>query len=273
MKDLLAAAVLVLSGPAFFLAVQANPSQHFGIGRWDRAWLGDERDFYPPSRMEGPFRRPDGTVEVKDFVGRLTKKRASLELPYHALRSPLVIRVRCHRFGLEGTVSLAVNGEPIDDFVFVESSYPWGGIKAVIPQEVAERGPLSIHLATEGGEAPPSHLPSDLGVGLDFVEVTPLSEAVVLLPTARQWIGWFLFLISGYVFFRFLSLGPWARVGGVVALAVSLLAAAVLFPTIVSRAVTVAWLAFPACMLLLWMVELAARGFSIRREIQKQEHE
>jgi hypothetical protein len=93
LKNLLAAAVLVLSGPAFFLAVQANPSQHFGIGRWDRAWLCDEEDF-PPSRMEGPFRHPDGTVEVKDFVAGLTKKRASLTLPYHALRSPVEIRVR-----------------------------------------------------------------------------------------------------------------------------------------------------------------------------------
>lgn len=273
MKDLLAAAVLVLSGPALFLAVQANPSQHFGIGRWDRAWLADERDFYPPSRMEGPFRRPDGVVEVKDFVGRLTRKRASLQLPYYARRSPIEIRIRCHRFGLEGTVSLAVNGEPIGDFVFVKSSYPWDGIKAVIPQEVAERGPLAIDLVTEGGETPPSHLPSDLGVGLDFVEVTPLSEGVILLPTARQWIGWFLFLLSGYLFFRFLNLGPRARVVAVLALAVSLTAATVVVPTIVSRAITLAWLAFPACMLLLRMAGLADEWFPIGRKVQDQEHE
>jgi len=271
--ELLAAAVLVLSGPAFFLAVQANPSQHFGIGRWDRAWLADEEDFYPPSRMEGPFRHPDGTVEVKDFVGRLTKKRASLQLPYHALGSPVEIRVRCHRFGLEGTVFLAVNGEPVDDFVFAKTSYPWGGIKAVIPQAIAERGPLSIDLVTEGGKAPPSHLPSDLGVGLDFVEVTPLSEGVLLLPTPRQWIGWFLFLLSGYLFFRFLKLGPWARVGAVLALAVCLTAGTLVFPTILSRALTLAWLVLPACMLLLWMAELADEWFPIRREIQEQEHE
>ena len=267
MKELLAAVVLVLSGPAFFLAVQANPSQHFGIGRWDRPWLADEEDFYPPSRMEGPFRHPDGAVEVKDFVGRLTKKHARLQLPYHAVRSPVEIRVRCHRFGLEGTVSLVVNGEPIDDFVFVKSSYPWGGIKAVIPQAIAERGPLSIDLVTEDGEAPPSHLPSDLGVGLDFVEVTPLSEGVVLLPSARQWIGWFLFLLSGYLFFRFLEFGPRARVVAVLALAVSLTAATVFFPEIVSRAVTVAWLAFPGCMLLLRMAEVASERFPIGHEI------
>ena len=267
MKELLAAVVLVLSGPAFFLAVQANPSQHFGIGRWDRPWLADEEDFYPPSRMEGPFRHPDGTVEVKDFVGRLTKKHARLQLPYHAVRSPVEIRVRCHRFGLEGTVSLVVNGEPIDDFVFVKSSYPWGGIKAVIPQAIAERGPLSIDLVTEDGEAPPSHLPSDLGVGLDFVEVTPLSEGVVLLPTARQWIGWFLFLLSGYLFFRFLKFGPRTRVVAVLALAVSLTAATVSFPEIVSRAVTVAWLAFPGCMLLLRIAEVASEWFPIGHEI------
>ena len=270
LKELLAAAVLVLSVPAFFLAVQANPSQHFGIGRWDRAWLADEEDFYPPSRMEGPFRHPDGTVEVKEFVARLTKKRASLKLPYHALLSPVEIRVRCHRFGLEGTVFLSVNGEPIGDFVFAKSSYPWGGIKAVIPQEVAERGPLSIDLVTEGGEAPPSHLPNDLGVGLDFVEVTPVSEEALLLPTPRQWVGCILFLLSGYLFFRFLRLGPWARVVAVLVLAVSLTAATVLFPEIVSRAVTFAWLAFPGCMLLLRTAELAGEWFPIRRETQEK---
>jgi len=273
LKELLAAAVLVLSGPAFFLAVQANPSRHFGIGRWDRTWLADERGFYPPSRMEGPIRRPDGAVEVKDFVGRLTKRHARLRLPYHALKSPLEIRVRCHRFGLEGTVSLSVNDEPIDDFVFVKSSYPWGGIKAVIPQAVAERGPLSIDLVTEGGEAPPSHLPSDLGVGLDFVEVTPLSEGVILLPTARQWLGGLLFLLSGYVFLRFLGWGPSMRAGGVLALAVSLLAGTVWFPTLASRVIPVAWLAFPACMLLLWTAEQSDEWFPIGKEIWEQEQE
>lgn len=273
MKELLAAAVLVLSGPAFFLAVQAKPSQRFGIGRWDRAWLADEESFDPPSRMEGPFRHADGTVEVKEFVGRLTKKRAGLQLPYHALRSPLEIRVRCHRFGLEGTVSLYVNKEPIGDFVFAKTSYPWGGIKAVVPQEVAERGPLAIDLVTEGGEVPPSHLPTDLGVGLDFVEVTPLSDGVLLLPTARQWVGCFLFLLSGYVFLRFLGAGPWVRAGGVLALAVGVTAATAFLPIIVSRALPLAWLGFALCMLLLRAAELTDGWVPAGREIQQQEHE
>ena len=268
MKELLAAAVLVLSAPAYFLAVQANPSQRFGIGRWDRAWLAGEDGFYPPSRMEGPFRNPDGTVEVKEFVGRLTKKRARLELPYHALRSPVEIRLRCHRFALEGTVSLSVNGAPIDDFAFAESSYPWGGVEAVIPQAIAERGPLSIELVTEGGKAPPSHLPGDLGVGLDFVELRPLSEGALLIPTARQWVGWFLFLLSGFVFLRFLRWGPRATAGGVLTLAVILTAMTAVIPTIAARAITVGWLVFPACMLLLWSAELADR-LSIHCEMQQ----
>ena len=272
MKELLAAAVLVLSVPAYFLAVQAKPSQRFGIGRWDRAWLADEEGFHPPTRMEGPFRNPDGTVEEQEFVGRLTKRSARLELPYHALRSPIEIRVRCHRFGLEGTVSLSVNNEPIDDFVFTESSYPWGGIVAVVPQSVAERGPLSIRLVTEGGRAPPSHLPSDLGVGLDFVELRPLSGGALLIPTARQWVAWFLFLLSGFVFFRFLGWGPWATAGGVLALAVTLTAMTAALPTIATRAIAVGWLAFPASMLLLWSAELADR-LSVGREIEQQEHE
>jgi hypothetical protein len=272
LKDYLAAAVLLLSGPAFFLAAQANPSQHFGIGRWDRGWLAGHEGFYPPSRMEGPFRNPDGSVEVKEFVARLTKRDARLELPYHALRSPLEIRLRCHRFGLGGTVSLSVNEDPLGDFVFTESSYPWGGIEAVIPQAVAERGPLTIGLSTEGGREPPSHLPSDLGVGLDFVEVAPLSEGVVLIPIASQWAGGFLFLLSAFVFLRFLGAGPRARALGTLALAASLVAAAAFVPTIASRTIPVAWLVFPACMLLLWSLERVDR-FTSGRELQQQEHE
>jgi hypothetical protein len=116
-------------------------------------------------------------------------------------------------------------------------------------------------------------LPKDLGVGLDFVEVTPLSEGVLLLPTARQWVGYFLFLLSGFLFFRFLGWGPRASAGGALALAVSLISGTVLFPTIVSRAVTVAWLAFPACILLLRAAELADEWLPIGHEKQKQQHE
>lgn len=270
MKELLAAAVvLVLSGAAFFLAFQANPSQRFGIGRWDRPFLAVEEDFYPPSRMEGPIRHADGSVEVKDFVGRLTKRRARLTLPYHALGSPVEVVVRCHRFGLEGKVALTVNGEPIDEFVFVKTSYPWGGIKAVVPRAVAEREPLRIDLVTEGGENPPAHLPQDLGVGLDFVEVKPLEAGALLLPTAGHWVGWFLFLLSGYAFFRFLGCGSRAGAWGVLALAVSLPAATVFFPTLVSRSLSIAWLAFPACLLLLVAAELCERWFPV----QEQQHE
>jgi hypothetical protein len=169
-------------------------------------------------------------------------------------------------------VTLSVNGEPIDDFVFVESSYPWGGIQAVVPQAVAERGPLSIELVTEGGRAPPSHLPGDLGVGLDFVEVRPLSEAALLMPTVRQWVGWFLFLISGFVFLRFLRLGPRATAVGILTLAVILTAMTAVVPTIAARSLAFGWLVLPACMLLLWSAELAER-FSIGREMQQQEHQ
>jgi hypothetical protein len=273
LKELLAAAVvLALSAAAFFLAHQANPSQHFGIGRWDRPFLADENDFYPPSRMEGPIRHADGSVEVKDFVGRLTKKRARFTLPYHALGSPVGVVVRCHRFGLEGTVSLVVNGERIDEFPFVKTSYPWGGIEAVVPQAVAERGPLRIDLMTEGGENPPAHLPQDLGVGVDFVEVKPLEGRALLLPTAGQWLGLFLLLLSGYAFFRFLGWGSRASAFGVLALAASSAAATVFFPTLVSRSLLLAWLAFPACILLLRAAELADRWFPVQ-PVPKEKHE
>lgn len=96
--------------------------------------------------MSGPIRRPDNTVDVITSMGRLTRRKATFELPYQELDSPLQIRIRCHRFGREGTVSLIVNGDAVKDFVFTERSYPWGGIKTVIPQEVAEKGLTRAHL-------------------------------------------------------------------------------------------------------------------------------
>jgi len=64
-----------------------------------------------PKGLWSPVGHPSpGASSTRFQNARLTKKRASLKLPYPALRSPVEIRVRCHRFGLEGTVSLSVNG-------------------------------------------------------------------------------------------------------------------------------------------------------------------
>lgn len=251
------AAGLFTCTAVYFLAYQAHPSLRFGIGRWDAPWLADERDFYPPVRMEGPLRHPDGSVEVKDFVGRLTKRSAAIQIPYHALRSPLRLRLRCHRFGLEGTVGLAVNGEPLGEYVFAESSYPWGGIETIVPQEVAEKGPLRIELRTTGGRTPPAHLPADLGVGLDWIEVAPMSRGAVLLPTAPQWLGLGLLIVAGGVFAWFLGLRglPGVLLGLVPAL--GLVAATAVLPSIAGRLLPWGWLALPVAMLWIRIAELA----------------
>ncbi len=197
------------SAPLYYWAHQAQPSRRFDVGEDDEQFLGSKDQFYPPNQMSGPIRRPDKTVEVITFMGRLTRGRATFELPYRALGSPLQIRIRCHRFGLEGTVSLVVNGEAVSDFVFTDRSYPWGGIETVIPQEVAEKGgQLRIEVVTSGGLHPPSHLPDDLGLGVDWIEIEPMSRGVRLIPASMQWVtayglmllGWFIFRTAGFSF-------------------------------------------------------------------------
>ena len=83
----------------------------------------NEEQVYDRVRMQGPTRLPDGSVEVIEFYGRLTAREVGFRLPYHGVASPLRLRLRCHRFGLEGTVHLRVNGEPLDSFVFTDRSY------------------------------------------------------------------------------------------------------------------------------------------------------
>jgi hypothetical protein len=253
--------VLILSGPSYFLAYQANPALHFDIGRWDGAFLADVKEFYPPFRMTGPFRHSDDTVEIGDFVGRLTKREAGFQIPYHALRTPLEFNLRCHRFGLQGSVTLTVNDRHIRDFVFTEQSYPWGGIQAVIPQEVAETGPLRIEVLVRGEKIPPSHMPADVGLGVDWIEVSPMSRGVILLPTAVQWLGFFLFMLLGFFFLRFLGTGALTSAVGLLTLAAFAATMLVFYPVMTSKILVFAWLSFPLVMLLMWMGEVADRRF------------
>jgi len=167
----------------------------------DRDYLVDDALFHSPGvRMDGPIRHPDNSVEVIEFYGRLSRKESGILLPYHAKRSPLHLRIRSHRFGLQGTVKLTVNGEEIDDFVFGPTSYPWGGLRAVLPQAVAERGPLRIGLQTSGGVPSPEHLPEDIGLGIDWIEVEPMSQGVRVMPTWRAWISFYAFVAMAGLF-------------------------------------------------------------------------
>jgi hypothetical protein len=245
----------------YFLAYQANPALHFDIGRWDRAFLADVEEFYPPFRMTGPFRYSDNSVEIGDFVGRLTKREAGFQVPYHALRTPLEFNLRCHRFGLLGSVTLTVNDHHLRDFVFTEQSYPWGGIQAVIPQEVAETGPLRIEVLVRGVQNPPSHIPADVGLGVDWIEVTPMSRGVILLPTAGQWLGFFLLMLLGFCFIRFLGNGALTTAVCLLALAAVAATMVVFYPVMTSKMLVFAWLFFPVVMLLMWIAELADRRF------------
>jgi hypothetical protein len=248
--------------PAYFVAYQATPALHFGIGRWDRSWLDDESSFYPPQRVEGPLRREDGSVEVQDFVARLTRKDATFRVPYHAVRSPLRMRLRCHRFGLEGTVALSVNDRSLGEFDFSRGSYPWAGIEAVIPQDVAEEGPLRIRLVTTGGDPPPSHLPQDLGVGVDWIEVEPMSKGAVLLPSASEWLRLLALLTSFVLLLRYL--GTPARLEAVLllALAGSLVGFRVFYPLVTSRCLEIAWLLVLAALVVTWAAEVLDRLFT-----------
>jgi hypothetical protein len=253
--------VLILAGPSYFLAYQANPALHFDIGRWDGGFLADVDGFYPPFRMTGPFRHADDSVEIGDFVGRLAKREAGFRIPYHALRTPLKLNLRCHRFGLQGSVALTVNDRNVGDFVFTETSYPWGGIQAVIPQEVAETGPLRIEFLVRGEQTPPSHMPADVGLGFDWIEVTPMSRGVILLPTAAQWLRFSLLMLLGFFFLRFLGTEALAAALGLLTLAALVAAMVVFYPVTTSKILGFAWLSFPFVMLLTWIGELADRRF------------
>jgi hypothetical protein len=184
--------LVLLAGLILYaVALQSSGTMRFEIGSMDWDFLGDPEDFEGRSRMDGPIRYPDGSVEVIQFYGRVTREKASFRLPYHATRSPLRLRIRCHRFGLEGVVELSVNGRILHEFVFTDTSYPWGGIEAVVPQSLAETGPLVIELRTFRGRTPPSHLPEDVGLGVDWIEVEPLSRGVRIVPSA-----WRIFLVT-----------------------------------------------------------------------------
>ena len=241
---------LLAAAPLYFAAHQGKKSLRFELGSMDRDYLADQEQFYPSGAMSGPIRHPDTRVEVIDFYGRLTRREATFSLPYHSLRSPLRLRIRCHRFGLRGTVVLTVNEQSIDEFVFTETSYPWGGIRAVIPQGVAEQGPLVVGLATIGGDPPPRHLPEDAGVGVDWIEVEPLSKAAMLLPGSSQWVSLVAFLLFGFAFcivsgasFRASLLTFWG-------LLLVVCAATLFFPLQTSTALARLWIVFPLGMLL-----------------------
>ena len=199
---LVTALILLLFAPIYFAVYQAQKTRRFNIGSWDKRYLENPETFSPRLEMSGPFRHEDSSVDVIGFDGRLSGRTATLQLPFHALRSPLRIWVRSHRFGLGGTVRMSVNDVLIDDFVFTENSYPWAGIRTVIPQEVAERSALHIDLVVSGGRSPPSHLRSDMGLGMDWVEVDPMSGGAMLLPTAYEWMVPYVFLVLGAISFR-----------------------------------------------------------------------
>ena len=145
---------------------------------------------------------------------------------------------------------------------FLQRQSKLAGDICQIPQEVAERGPLLVELLTVGGDTPPSHLPEDLGLGVDWLEVSPMSRGAILLPTAGQWFRLFLFLLLGFFFLRFLGIEPFTTAVAILTLVVVLSAMAVLYPVTTSQTLVFAWFFFPVVMLLLWIAELADRRSS-----------
>jgi hypothetical protein len=136
--------------------------------------------------MSGPERLPGGRVQESRFAGRLTRRQASLSIPYHVVGAPVELRIRCHRFGLGGTLAILVNGAPVNEVAFGLDAYPWAVAVSTVPTQVAAKRPLRIDLVVRGGSAPPSHLPEDVGVGLDWVQVRPLEAGALLVPTPRD---------------------------------------------------------------------------------------
>ena len=238
---------LVLGAGVFLYvaALQTSETVRFEFGSMDWDFLGNPEAFEKRNRMDGPIRYPDGSVEVIQFYGRIALDNAEIRLPYHARRSPLRLRIRCHRFGLSGSVELTVNGVLLEEFVFGETSYPWAGIQAIVPQSVAEQGPLVIGLRTHAGREPPSHLPETIGVGLDWIEVEPLSQGVRLVPMSAPLIAaallpllCFLFLSATRASFRM------AVVGAMVAAGLSA-ALTHLAPAMSGMALARLWVVFP----------------------------
>ena len=259
-RAVVVALVIAACAPAYYAAHQVKKARRFEIGSMDTGYLRVSREYRRPAMMDGPIRHEDGTVEVIDFYGRLTERRAEIRLPYHVKRTPVRLFLRCHRFGLKGIVTLTVNGEHIDDFVFVETSYPWAGIRTVVPQRVAERGPLVIELVTKGGDAPPSHLPAELGVGLDWIDVDPMSRGAAIVPTGIMYLGVYAFVLGGFAFAVSIGLGlPRATIVLVVSAVLSL-ASTTWFPVEATIALSRLWLifvlAFVVHLALVWLSAL-----------------
>jgi len=235
----------LVAAPLYYTAYQAQKTRRFEIGSMDRDFLADARLFHVPGAMSGPIRRSDKSVEVLDFYGRLTRREARLSLPYLALRSPLHLFIRCHRFGLGGVVTVVANGHVLGDFTFSKSSYPWAGIDTTVPQAAAEKGPLQLELLTTGGDPPPSHLAQDLGVGLDVIEVEPMSKAARLIPSLSQFGALFAFMAFGFGFLWLTGFSPYVCSAIVFALLIGVCGLTWLFPVEASIALSRLWIAFP----------------------------
>ena len=248
--SLLAAAALIAGALLYPVAFQVTDTVRFDLGSMDWDYLMNEERVHNRVRMQGPTRLPDGRVEVIEFYGRLTAREVRFRLPYHGVASPLRLRLRCHRFGLEGTVHLRVNGEPLDSFVFTDRSYPWGGVQVVVPQDVAERGPLTIEIETEGGKPSPSHLPEALGIGIDWIEVEPLSRGVELrVPWTTVALA-LLFPLAGALFTRSTGASLPLAVLVLAALLVLVLVVTTLTPFTTAMALRRLWVVFPLGFLL-----------------------
>ena len=248
--SLLAAAALIAGALLYPVAFQVTDTVRFDLGSMDWDYLMNEEQVYDRARMQGPTRLPDGSVEVIEFYGRLTAREVEFRLPYHGVASPLRLRLRCHRFGLEGTVHLRVNGEPLDSFVFTDRSYPWGGLQVVVPQDVAERGPLTIEIETEGGKPSPSHLPEALGIGIDWIEVEPLSRGLELrVPWTTVALA-LLFPLAGALFTRSTGASLPLAVLVLAALLVLVLVVTTLTPFTTAMALRRLWVVFPLGFLL-----------------------
>ena len=121
---------------------------------------------------------------------------------------------------------------------------------------------MRIELITVDGEVPPSHLPEDLGLGIDWLELTPMSRGAILLPTLGQWTRFLLFLLLRFVFLRFLGVQTLPIATVMLAIVVVLSAMMVWYPVVTPKALRSAWLFFPSVMLLLWLAELADKRSS-----------
>jgi hypothetical protein len=248
---------LALAVASFLLANQAPGQRRFDLGVWDRAFLADVNQVYPPATMSGPVRHPDMSVEVTEFVGRLTRRRAEIHLPYHALRTPVELDIRCHRFGLGGTVLIEVNGRFRDEAEFSDRSYPWAGVRLTVPQEFAQLGPLRIVFEVIGGQPPGVNLPRDFGIGIDRIDVQALSKDAWFLPAPSQ-LGWFVLslgVVAGLCRQARLGSVPFAIV--VAASGILLSVCAAWFPVWTAALLPYAWCPFPLLAYVLWIHRLA----------------